>query len=63
MTRVKIIFSIFWIVYALFFLLLGFLHFHDEEYASACARFMCAGFGFSLFCDRVIDIILTKIGK
>ena len=63
MTRAKIIFSIFWIVYALGYLLLGLLHFHDGEYASACARFMCAGFGLSLFCDRVIDIILAKISK
>ena len=60
MTRVKIIFSIFWIVYALIYLLLGFLHYHEGEYALACARFMCAGFGLSLFCERVIDTILEK---
>jgi hypothetical protein len=63
MARAKIIFSIFWIVYALIYLFLGFLQFHDEEYASACAKFMCAGFGLALSCDRVIDIILAKINK
>jgi hypothetical protein len=63
MTRAKIIFSIFWIVYALGYLLLGFLQFHNEEYASACAKFMCAGFGLSLFCDRIMDIILAKMSK
>ena len=63
MTIAKIIFSIFWIVYSLIYLLLGFLQFHDEEYASACAKFMCAGFGLSLFCERVIDIILAKMSK
>ena len=43
--------------------ILGLFQFHNEEYASACAKFMCAGFGLSLFCDRVIDIILAKISK